>query len=370
MLEITDTKQVLQKDMTSGVFNSLSENSHEQVLFCYDAETGLKAIIAIHNTVLGPALGGTRMWVYKSEEEALRDVLRLSRGMTYKASISGLNLGGGKAVIIGDSKKDKTEAMFRKFGRFIKNLNGKYITAEDVGTTTRDMSYIRMETTHVTGLPESSGGGGDPSPVTAYGVFLGMKASLKERTGSDSLGGKRILVQGVGNVGEALVKLLAGENAKIFISDINDTQLQKVSGEFGCEIVEQSRIFDHDMDIYAPCALGAVLNSDSIARLKCSIVAGSANNQLEDEAIHGQLLLDKGILYAPDFLINAGGLINAYSEYQGYNRDRAMQDTERIYQLTLDIFKKSVRDGVTTVAAAKKIAEERISSIAKLKSTY
>ena len=370
MLEITDTKQILQKDTSSNVFSSLSENNHEQVLFCYDSETGLKAIIAIHNTILGPALGGTRMWNYKSEEEALRDVLRLSRGMTYKAAISGLNLGGGKAVIIGDSKKDISEAMFRKFGRFIKNLNGKYITAEDVGTTTRDMSFVRMETTHVTGLPETSGGGGDPSPVTAYGVFLGMKASMKETTGNDSLSGKKVLVQGVGNVGEALVKLLKNENAIVAISDINDAQIEKVAGAFGCEIVNPSNIFEMDMDIYAPCALGATLNSESISKLKCSIVAGSANNQLEDENTHGQMLMDKGILYAPDFLINAGGLINAYSEYQGYNRGRAMQDADRIYQLTLDIFKKAGREGVTTVSAAKKIAEERLTAIANIKSTY
>ncbi len=370
MLEITDAKQEALKNESKGIFSSLSENNHEQVLFCHDPETGLKAIIAIHNTVLGPALGGTRMWNYKSEEEALRDVLRLSRGMSYKASISGLNLGGGKAVIIGDSKKDKTEAMFRKFGRFIKNLNGKYITAEDVGTTTRDMTYVRMETTHVTGLPQSMGGGGDPSPVTAYGVFLGMKASVKERFGSDSLSGKRILVQGVGNVGEALVKLLKNENAKVFISDINETQIMKVSDEFGAEVVNLNEIYDFDMDIYAPCALGATLNSDTIPRLKCAIVAGSANNQLEDENIHGQMIMDRGILYAPDFLINAGGLINAYSEYQGYNHARAMQDTEKIYQYTIDIFKKSAREGVTTASAAKKIAEQRISTIANVKSTF
>lgn len=368
MIEVKDLQETSLK--ASGVFGPMSTNDHEQVVFCFDHETGLKAIIAVHNTVLGPALGGTRMWLYKSETEALNDVLRLSRGMTYKAAISGLNLGGGKAVIIGDSRKDKSEALFRKFGRFVENLNGKYITAEDVGTSTKDMEYVRMESTHVTGLPESMGGGGDPSPVTAYGVYMGMKASAKELWGSDSLSGKKVAVQGVGHVGENLVKLLSQEGAKVYVTDINEAQLKTVATEYKAEVVSSEAIYDLNIDVYAPCALGATLNAETIGRLKCSIVSGAANNQLADELIHGQMLIEKGILYAPDFLINAGGLINVYSELQGYNRERAMKATEHIYAVTLDIFKKAKEDNIPTVVAAKRIAEKRISDIGKLKSTY
>jgi leucine dehydrogenase len=368
MIEVKELQETSLKN--NGVFGPMSSNNHELVVHCYDHDTGLKAIIAVHNTVLGPALGGTRMWLYKSENEALNDVLRLSRGMTFKAAISGLNLGGGKAVIIGDSKKDKSEALFRKFGRFVENLNGKYITAEDVGTSTKDMEYVRMETTHVTGLPESMGGGGDPSPVTAYGVYMGMKASAKELWGNDSLEGKKVIVQGVGHVGENLVKLLSNENAKVFITDINEAQLKNVSREYKAEIVNPDTLYDLNVDIYAPCALGATLNSDTISRLKCSIVAGAANNQLADELIHGQMLVEKGILYAPDFLINAGGLINVYSELQGYNRERALKATEHIYKVTLDIFRKSKEEKITPVIAAKQIAEKRIADIGKVRSTY
>jgi leucine dehydrogenase len=246
----------------------------------------------------------------------------------------------------------------------VENLNGKYITAEDVGTSTKDMEYVRMETTHVTGLPESMGGGGDPSPVTAYGVYMGMKASAKELWGNDSLEGKKVIVQGVGHVGENLVKLLSNENAKVFITDINEAQLKNVSREY------KDTLYDLNVDIYAPCALGATLNSDTISRLKCSIVAGAANNQLADELIHGQMLVEKGILYAPDFLINAGGLINVYSELQGYNRERALKATEHIYKVTLDIFRKSKEEKITPVIAAKQIAEKRIADIGKVRSTY
>ena len=347
--------------VTPGVFSLMSGYGHEQVVFCYDKDTGLKAIIAIHNTVLGPALGGTRMWMYNNENEALNDVLRLSRGMTYKASISGLNLGGGKAVIIGDSKKDKSEPLFRRFGRFINNLGGKYITAEDVGTSTQDMEYMRKETSFVTGIAKSQGGGGDPSPVTAYGVYMGMKASAKEAWGNDSLKGRKVLVQGVGHVGENLVRHLTDEQAIVFITDINEEALKNVSAKYGAEVVKGDGIYDLDMDIYAPCALGATLNTDSISRLKCSIVAGAANNQLADETIHGPMLMEKGIIYAPDFLINAGGLINVYSELNGYNRENALKGAQHIYDVTLDILHKSKRENIPSYQAAKEIAENRIS---------
>lgn len=368
MLEVKEIKETAAKSNT--VFGPMSLDHHEQVVFCFDHDTGLKAIIAIHNTVLGPSLGGTRMWPYKSEADALNDVLRLSRGMTYKAAVTGLNLGGGKAVIIGDSKKDKSEALFRKFGRFVNNLNGKYITAEDVGTGTKDMEYVAMETKHVTGLPESMGGGGDPSPVTAYGVYMGMKASAKEAWGNDSLRNKKIVVQGVGHVGETLVQWLKKEEAKIYISDINEEQLIRVAKENDAEIISPEDIFSFNMDIYAPCALGATLNTENIERLKCAIVAGAANNQLAEEIIHGKMLMEKGIIYAPDFLINAGGLINVYSEFTGYNRQRALSQTEKIYDVTISILKKSKQENIPTYLAAKQIAEKRLADISKVKSTY
>ena len=328
------------------------------------------AIIAIHDTTLGPALGGTRMWSYANEQDALQDVLRLSRGMTYKAAITGLNLGGGKAVIIGDSRTDKSEAMMRRYGKFIKNLNGSFITAEDVGTNPKDMEYIRMETEYVTGVPESLGGSGDPSPVTAKGVFMGIKACVKEQFGNDSLAGKSIAVQGIGHVGENLVHLLREENAKVYVSDIDEDRLQKVAKKYGAEAVANNSIFDLDIDIYAPCALGATVNTETIERLNCSIIAGAANNQLADESVHGKLLLDKGILYAPDYLINAGGLINCYSEIAGYSKKRTMQLAENIYDATRTVLKKSKTENIPTSEAANKIAEKRIEDIKKIKASF
>ncbi|HSI89669.1 MAG TPA: Glu/Leu/Phe/Val dehydrogenase dimerization domain-containing protein [Adhaeribacter sp.] len=366
MVEIKELE--VKKD--ASVFSQISEHQHEQIVFCHDHETGLKAIIGIHNTVLGPALGGTRMWSYATEAEALNDVLRLSRGMTYKAAISGLNLGGGKAVIIGDSRKDKSEAFMRKYGRFVENLNGKYITAEDVGTSTKDMEYIKMETDNVAGLPESMGGSGDPSPVTAYGTYMGMKAAAKKVYGSDSLAGKKVSVQGVGHVGGYLVELLAKEGAEVYITDIYEARLREIAGKYKAKVVGSEEIYDLDVDIYAPCALGATINDDTLNRLKCAIVAGSANNQLANETIHGPALIQKGIIYAPDFLINAGGLINVYSELQGYNRESAYAQTEKIYDYTLDILNKSEAEGIHTQLAATKMAEKRISDIGKVKATY
>ena len=350
-----------------SVFNRVAEMGHEQVVFCNDQATGLKAIIAIHNTTLGPALGGTRMWNYSSDEEAVVDVLRLSRGMTYKAAISGLNLGGGKAVIIGDPSL-KNEAFMRRFGRFVDSLGGRYITAEDVNMKTRDMEYVHMETDHVTGIPESMGGSGDPSPVTAYGVYMGMKATAHHVFGSDILTGKKIAVQGVGQVGMFLVDHLTKEGAKVFISDIDSGKLETVAKKSGAEVVDMNDIYDLDMDIYSPCALGATLNDDTIPRLKASIVAGGANNQLKEEKKHGYMLIDKGITYAPDFLINAGGLINVGAEYYGpYNREKAHLDAEKIYGTTLDILKMASEESISTQEAAIKIAEKRISTIGNIK---
>lgn len=351
----------------TSVFSQLSVFGHQKVVYCNDEATGLKAIIAIHDTTLGPALGGTRMWPYKSENDALQDVLRLSRSMTYKAAITGLNLGGGSTVIIGDSRKDKNEALLRMYGKFIKNLNGEYITAEDVGTNTRDMEYIRMETQYVTGVPESIGGSGDPTPVAARGVYMGIKGCLKELYGNDNLAGKSVAVQGTGHVGENLVKLLREENAKVYVSDIDEDRLRQVAKKYGAEAVEHNSIFDLDVDIYAPCALGATINSKTINQLKCAIIAGSANSQLEDEQLHGKMLLEKGILYAPDYVINAGGLINLYSEIAGFNKKRTMQLTENIYDAIRNVLKLSKTENISTVVAANKIAEKRIADIKKLK---
>ncbi len=351
------------------LFAGLESTQHEQIVFCQDNATGLKAIIAIHNTVLGPGLGGTRMWTYANEKDAVRDALRLSRGMTYKASVAGLNLGGAKAVIIGDPKTAKSEALMRKFGRFVENLNGKYITAEDVGTTTRDMEYVNMETDHVVGLPESMGGGGDPSPVTAFGTYMGIKASAKKAWGSDSLSGKSVAVQGIGKVGMHLLEHLKKEGATLYVADINESAL-KQAAEMGAIPVSGDDMYDLDVDVFAPCALGAILNDNTIPRLKCQIVAGAANNQLEDEKVHGDLLKSKGIVYAPDFVINAGGLINVYSEYTGYVREQAMAQAENIYKTILDIYNLADAQSVNNQQAAIKLAEKRINDMMLVHSTY
>ncbi|MAX81082.1 MAG: leucine dehydrogenase [Crocinitomicaceae bacterium] len=366
---------VIEKDQSTASENAvlaqMFELGHEQVVFCNDKATGLRAIIGIHNTVLGPALGGTRMWNYASEEEALRDVMRLSRGMTYKAAVSGLNLGGGKAVIIGDARTQKNEALMRRFGKFVDSLAGKYITAEDVGMTTLDMEYIHNETEHVVGIPETLGGGGDPSPVTAYGVYMGMKASAKQAWGNDLLNGKKIVVQGVGNVGSHLIDYAIKEGAKVWVSDIFEDKIKAITDKYpGVKVLQPHEIFDAEMDIYAPCALGATLNDDTINRLKCQVVSGAANNQLLDEEKHGNLLVEKGIFYAPDFLINAGGVINCFAELEGYNRERAIAKTEHIYDTTLNIYKLAADQGINTNRAAMQLAEKRISDIGKVKLGY
>lgn len=354
--------------MQPSVFDLVQQMGHEQVVFCHDPHSGLNAIIAIHNTTLGPALGGTRLWNYNSHQDAVVDALRLSRGMTYKAAISGLNLGGGKAVIIGDAAKIKSEGLWRRYGKFVNSLNGKYITAEDVNTAARDMEYIRLETQHVTGVPEYMGGSGDPSPFTAYGVFIGMKASAKKVWGNDSLSGKKVLVQGVGHVGQYLVGHLIEEGAKVYISDINDTKIKETIDKYrSVDVVDGNDIFNIDMDIYAPCALGATVNNDSISKMKCPIIAGAANNQLADENVHGPMLIEKGIVYAPDFLINAGGLINVSAELDGYNRERVMGNVEKIYDRTLEIYKLSETENIHTQAAAMKLAEKRLADIANVK---
>ncbi|MBL0310589.1 MAG: Glu/Leu/Phe/Val dehydrogenase [Bacteroidetes bacterium] len=344
----------------ANVFEMMGPMGHEQVMYFNDEETGLKGIIAVHNTVLGPALGGCRIWNYENESAALWDVLRLSRGMTFKSAISGINLGGGKAVIIGDHKIKRDDAFWRRFGKFVESLNGKYITAEDVGTSTEVISVVMQETKHVTGKPLSAGGTGDPSPVTAHGVFLGIKASVKEQTGSESLEGKKVAVQGVGHVGHTLVGHLTRAGAKVFVTDLNKQHLEEVAKEFKATIVDPNEIYSLDVDIYSPCALGATVNSETIPKLKCSIIAGAANNQLADENLHGRMLVDKGILFAPDFLINAGGVINCYREVHTLSQKETDAIVENIYPRTLDIFAKAKAEKIPTQEAAIKMAVERI----------
>jgi leucine dehydrogenase len=355
----------------SVVFESMDSRGHEEVVFCQDKDTGLKAIIAVHNTTIGPALGGCRMWMYDTEDDALKDVLRLSRGMSYKAAIAGLNLGGGKAVIIGDSKKDKNEILFRSFGRFVQGLAGRYITAEDVGTSVKDMEWVRMETQYVTGISRALGGSGDPSPVTALGTCSGMKATVKKHLGKDSLFGLSVGVQGVGHVGYHLCRYLSREGANLYVTDMEESALKRVVDEFGAQVIGMDDIYDADLDIYAPCALGATLNDETIPNLKCSIIAGAANNQLKKEDVHAQMLKDRGILYAPDYAINAGGLINVANEIEGYNRERAFHQAEEgIYDTLMTIYQRSEEDDVTTHTAASTVAEKRMEDVAKLKNVY
>ncbi|MFD1171617.1 branched-chain amino acid dehydrogenase [Oceanobacillus picturae] len=341
------------------IFTYMEKYDYEQLVFCQDKSSGLKAIIAIHDTTLGPALGGTRMWTYKSEEEAIEDALRLAKGMTYKNAAAGLNLGGGKTVIIGDPKKDKNPEMFRAFGRYIQGLNGRYITAEDVGTTVHDMDLIHLETDFVTGISPESGSSGNPSPVTAYGVYKGMKAAAMEAYGSDSLEGKTVAIQGVGNVAYALCEFLHEEGAKLIVTDINKQSVERAVEAFNAIAVDPDDIYDVDCDIYAPCALGATVNDDTINRLKAKIIAGSANNQLKSSK-HGDIIHEKGIVYAPDYVINSGGVINVADELVGYNQKRAMKKVETIYDSLTRVFEISRTDKIPTYVAADRMAEERI----------
>lgn len=353
-----------------STFELLSQHGdHEQVVFCQDKSVGLKAIIAIHNTALGPALGGTRFFNYNNEDEALVDVLRLSKGMTYKAAAAGLNLGGGKAVIIGDSKKIKSEGLFRAFGQFVNSLNGRYITAEDVGTNVSDMEHIYMETPFVTGIPKDFGGSGDPSPYTAHGVLMGIKATASEKFGTDSLKGMRIAVQGLGNVGSHLVKYLVDEGAIVKIADIDQARVKMHHEKFGVEVVAPDQILFTECDIQAPCAMGAIINDQTITKLKCKAISGGANNQLAQPK-HGDHLRELGILYAPDYVVNAGGLMNVFVELEGYAPERAFDKTKKVYDNVKKVFEIAKRDNISTHVAADRLAEERIQSIGKLKQRH
>jgi len=366
----TAMSQKVSGDTNFPVFSLLGEREHEQIVMCSQPDAGLKAIIAIHNTTLGPALGGVRMWPYESEKAAIRDALRLSRGMTYKAAISGLNLGGGKAVIIGDPHKDKTEALFRAFGRYVDSLGGRYITAEDVGIDIQDMEWVFSETKYVTGIPKELGGSGDPSPVTAYGVYMGMKACTQKAYGTDSLEGIRVAMQGAGHVASHLANYISKEGAKIYITDIYSEKAKEVAKKTGAEVVEPDDIYNLDVEIFSPCALGGIINDDTIPSFKFDIIAGAANNVLDIEERHGEMLLDRGILYAPDYVINAGGLINVSGELEGYNEKRAHQKASRIYDTILDILNYSEDNHTPTLAASNILAEERIRKISRIDSIY
>ncbi|KAB2881444.1 Glu/Leu/Phe/Val dehydrogenase [bacterium] len=353
-----------------NTFELMEEKEHEEVVFFSDKKSGLKAIVAIHNTTLGPALGGCRMYPYTSTEQALTDVLRLSRGMTYKAAVAGLNLGGGKSVIIADPKKNKNEILFRAFGRFIQGLGGRYITAEDVGTCVTDMEWVRMETKYVTGISRALGGSGDPSPVTALGTYRGMKACVEKVFGTQSLKGLRVAIQGLGHVGYYLVRHLHDEGAKLIVNDIDNERVKKVVNEFGAEYVDADKIYSVDADIFAPCALGAIVNDQTIPQFKFKIIAGAANNQLADEAKHGQMLIEKKIVYAPDYVINSGGLINVYNELEGYNQEKALSQAKGIYEIVKIILDLAEKENIPTYVASNKIAEDRMNSIGRIKQTY
>ncbi len=328
---------------------------HEHVSFCRDPESNLTAIIAVHSTVLGPAVGGCRMWTYETDTAALTDALRLSRGMTYKNAMAGLPFGGGKAVIMGNARTDKTEALFKSFGQFMNRLNGSYITAEDVGITPADMAIVNTVTPHVAGLEGKSG---DPSPLTARGTWQGIRAAVKQQLNRDSLEGLSVAVQGVGHVGYYLCQHLHNDGVKLVVSDVNQEALARVSDEFGATVVAVNEIYDADVDVYSPCALGATINDQTIDRLKCQIVAGAANNQLAEDR-HGRALLDRGILYAPDYVINAGGIINISFEGD-YQRHEAEAKTDNIFQTLSEIFSRSSHENIPTNSIADQMAQDII----------
>jgi leucine dehydrogenase len=348
------------------IFQRIAEHNHEQVVFCNEPAAGYKGIIAIHNTTLGPALGGTRFWNYSSAEEAIIDVLRLARGMTYKAAVAGLNLGGGKAVIIGDPKTTRREMIFRAHGRFVESLGGRYYTAEDVGTSVEDMDYVLMETEFVAGV---AGGSGDPSPVTAYGTYRGIKACAREKFGSDSLKGMTVAVQGTGHVGYYLCKYLADEGAKLIVTDIDGERVKRVVREFDAQAVTPDQIYSADAQVFAPCALGAIVNDDTINQFKFEIIAGAANNQLAQER-HGDMLHKRGVLYAPDYVINAGGLINVYGELNDWSPEQARRKAGEIYDTLMQIFELAKENGLPTYDAADRVAERRIEQVGALQRTW
>lgn len=363
---VTGQAAEMVKETNPEIFDLLGRHQHEQVLFTYDPSCEYQGIIAIHDTSLGPALGGTRFWNYASDFDALIDVLRLARGMTYKAAVAGLNLGGGKSVIIGDNRTTRREMIMRAHGRAVESLGGRYITAEDVGTSVEDMTFIGMETENVVGM---AGKSGDPSPVTAYGVYRGIKACAYRKYGDDDLSGRSVVVQGAGHVGYFLAQDLREEGAKVFIADIDEDRVRRACDDLGCEAVDADDVFSVDADVLAPCALGAILNDETIPILKVDIVAGAANNQLA-RSRHAADIKEREILYAPDFVINAGGLINVYSELVGWTLERSKRKAAEIYTTLLHVFELADSEGVTSAEAANQLAMRRVESVAKLHRTF
>ena len=348
------------------LFEQIAGMGHEQVVVCHDKASGYKGIIAIHDTTLGPALGGTRFWSYATDAEAVTDALRLSRGMTYKNAVAGLNLGGGKSVIIGDNKTVSREMIFRAHGRFVESLGGRYVTAEDVGTSPSDMDYVHMETDYVAGL---AGLSGDPSPVTAHGVFRAIQASAKARWGSDDLAGRTISLQGCGHVGYYLAKELAAAGAKLVVSDIDPAKIRMVVDATGARVVDPDEIYAVQADIFAPCALGGIINDDTLPQLKVEIVAGGANNQLL-EPRHGDRLEEMGLLYAPDYVVNSGGLIQVAEEIEGFQFERARTKAARIFDTTRRVFRLAAEEGVPPAVAADRLAERRMAQVGRLRGLY
>ena len=350
-----------------SVFDQMSLSGHQNLFFCQDKAVGLRAIVAIHDTTLGPAIGGVRMLPYESEAEAIDDALRLSKAITYKSSLAGLNLGGGSAIIIGNHRTDKSEVLMRRFGQFVEGLNGNFIASTDMGTTQKDLEYMLSETSYVAGLPASLNGGGDTTVFAARGVFYGIKAAIKELYGDDSLAGRKVVVQGLGSIGEQLVSMLRAENARVFVADMTEERVAKVAAKYKADPISYATSFEVDADVYAPCALGGIVNPDSIPRMRCKIIAGSANNQLKDEDLTNNLLKEHDILYTPDFLINSGALISCFSELEGYGNDRTETLVKNIYNATRHVIQKSKEDNITTFEAAKQLAEKRIFDLNKLK---
>ncbi|MBI4925275.1 MAG: Glu/Leu/Phe/Val dehydrogenase [Bdellovibrio sp.] len=353
------------------IFESIKNEAFEQIIFCHDSQVDLRAIVALHSTVLGPAVGGCRMWNYASEAEALTDVLRLSKGMTYKAAISELNWGGGKAVIIGDPKIDKTERKFERFGEFVERLGGHYITAKDVGTNAEDLKCIKRKTSHILGIEGETGSSGDPSPATAWGVFHGMRSCVKHTYGANTIKGLTIALQGLGSVSYYLIEHLLADGAKIIGCDIDQEKINRIAQKYHIEITRPDSIYDVACDIFSPSALGASINENTLPRIRAKVIAGAANNQLSMSEI-GYEILRKGLIYAPDYAINAGGLINIYHEKmfpakfsEGYNHKRAFDHVERIGITISEILDRSKREKIPTHKIADTIVEERIKKARK-----
>jgi len=349
-----------------SVFSEMAELDHEQLVFCRNDDVGLRAIIAIHSTALGPSLGGCRLYNYANDADAVRDVLRLSRGMTYKAAVAGLDLGGGKSVIIGDPSI-KSEELFRAFGRFVESLGGRYITAEDMNTTVEDMNRIRRETQYVTGSSAYAGGSGDPSPVTAWGVFHGIRACLEVVYGLPDVRGRTVAIQGLGAVGMQLARYLFDAGARLLLNDISERRLAEAQDAFGGEVVDGDEFYSAACDVLAPCAIGGTINAATIPRIRAPIIAGAANNQLDDEDRDGALLEQAGIVFAPDYVINAGGLIHVAAELHGTPQGRAMKDAASIFDTVKRIINVSRAKGMTTTAASNRVAEERIDAVSRLR---